>query len=303
MGRGAALPSLAVLVSVTPGATAQVDSGGASGACDLALEARQLAPVIDYDAFDLALATATVDWSVENRADAPCQVLVGVRDLADQPPPFVVGASGAPVTVTLADAQPAASQSTEAGSYLVTVGPNASRALQLDLAVPQGRVIEAGSYDQPFRIVFETTGGEQLAGPVEGTIRLAVPPRAQVNVAGADGRFGEAGFLDEVVFDDPRRGDRRRVFVQVRSNANATVTLSSRNGGVMVNEEAEGSAIAWSAEVSGVPLDLSAPSVVATTGPTQRRGASLPLDIVVGEATRRFAGTYTDLVTVTVTTE
>jgi hypothetical protein len=143
---------------------------------------------------------------------------------------------------------------------------------------------------------------DALSAPISKTTILEVvtPPRAQVNIAGASGRFG-AQSISVVDFGVLQSGLSRRVFVQVRANTAATLVLSSRNGGVLRNETLpEAAPIDYRASLDGQLLPANLTAQFAVAPPRTMDGVSLPFDMTIGTVEGAMAGRYSDVITIDV---
>lgn len=126
-----------------------------------------------------------------------------------------------------------------------------------------------------------------LAGTI-AAIALG-PPAADSRTAGSRVDFGEM-----------TGGDQRRVFLQVRANIIARLTIDSINRGLLklAKDDAAENAIRYTATLNGTAIDLRQHFETRLNLPRTIAGSSLPFDLRLGDVGAHVAGTYTDLLTI-----
>ncbi len=166
----------------------------------------------------------------------------------------------------------------------------------LRITIDDLRLMPPGQYDGEVEARLFSGAGELLDGPVLIQIRANVLPRAQANLAGANARTSYA----HVDFGTLQSGERARLMLQVRSNTQVTVQLTSQNGSELRLADAPGA--------PAIPYELAFDGEANAAGQgflrsprLSQAGEYYPIEIVVGPVTGVFAGRYNDIVTVTVT--
>lgn len=183
---------------------------------------------------------------------------------------------------------------------------NGAKKNLLKLVVPQGQFAPSGTYDDQLRLILYALDGgtpRQLGTDVVIAASALIPARAQINLAGSSSPvFGNMPATG-LYFGDLRKGAERDAYIQVRATSPVVLTVSSQNKGEMLHKVDAG-------QSRGIPYDLSveSQSLDLKTGPkridrTPGRGLQAEnyrLAVRILDADQRLAGTYEDIVTITV---
>ncbi|MEQ1811005.1 MAG: hypothetical protein ABL889_13820 [Terricaulis sp.] len=166
----------------------------------------------------------------------------------------------------------------------------------LRIAIEDLRLVPPGRYEGEVEARLFSLAGGLLDGPVLIHIRANVLPRAQANLAGANAGASYA----RVDLGTLQSGERARLMLQVRSNTQVTVQLTSQNGSELRLEGAP--------SAPSIPYELAFDGEANVAGQgfvrsprLSQAGEYYPIEIVVGPVRGVFAGRYNDIVTVTVT--
>lgn len=271
--------------------------------CDFSVDADSFFAVIDYDVFSFERAAATVKLPLTNNGDIPCLITLEVLDLNEAPPPFLLPEAGTSIRVNL-PSQVSNGQALSLNEPArISLPGRATTETAIDFFTPQQIVVPAGFYEYDLRINVRLQGSPDIIAQLLGEVVLNATPRAQVNIAGADGAFDENNFADRIEFRDPKEGDERQVFIQTRSNALTSLKLTSQNGARMNHVEVDNSYIGYDAFLGGQEIDLSSDVIIGNRPATDLRGVSTPLRIVIADSNLRYAGEYKDLITVEITAQ
>lgn len=257
---------------------------------------------LDYDPFALARTTGRWSFDVESRSDQLCEVdlalvddqHLGHADIAIDPSGVVIGIQAGP-----GDATPVPTAS--AGVWRVRLPPGRRTRLSLDATVTTHGVAPAGESATDLSLELRAPGSVVATGtalPVR--IVLATVPRAQMNIVGAAGTFGEGASVTRVDFGVLETGAQRRVFLQVRANGRARLSIASANGGYLMRTDhaANEAGVPYQAAFDGRAVDLARGWAEEFEPPASLAGASLPLDLTLGTVGPRPAGRYSDLLTI-----
>ena len=179
------------------------------------------------------------------------------------------------------------------------------REFLIRLSMPAGQTVPAGTYsDRIIARLFDRRGGGRLADERGLTLRAAVASRAEVNLARQPGLSFSAGRSYDVVdFGELETGESRAILVRVRSNAAYRISLESENLGQLMRRGGSGAAgdqIGYSARLDGDGLDLTAPIIALRNPLAPGASEELVFDVVIGDVSQARAGSYSDLITVTV---
>lgn len=192
----------------------------------------------------------------------------------------------------------------EPGVFRVQAAADAEVEAVLELVVLDPRVVEAGTYLHDLVVRLRDGVGLSAGRDVRVPLSLHALPRAQLNLAGALGSFGQGPSVSRVDFGVAEAGKTERVFVQSRTNAPARIRITSANKGVLRSEDdpEEGAGVRYSAVLDNRPLDLSQPAAVDVDPPRTFQGESLELLLTLGPVPPLRAGAYSDALTFEIST-
>lgn len=136
------------------------------------------------------------------------------------------------------------------------------------------------------------------ASPIH--VVLVSPPRAQMNIAGAAGAFGQGAPVSRVDFGELTTDKQRRVFLQIRANTTARLTIDSANKGYLKLTESSSpeDSVRYGANLNGTDIDLGQHYEAVLDLPRSIGGSSLPLDLRLDRVDAHMAGTYSDMITI-----
>ncbi len=267
-------------------------------ACELISESTPTAPSIDYDVYGFGTAIGSTEFDLRNAGDSNCELEILIEDLASFPPPFDFPQAGINVGVTAPSLQRPQDGNNRSGIFALSLPPSTSKRVQLDFFAEQLVSVPSGTYSQDIIIGVRRAGQNALLENFITNIALTAESRAQVNIAGASGVFDKGSYMDSVDFGEAKVGENRRVFIQTRSNAPATMTIRSENNGKMKHQSSTISNIGYSASLEGQLLDLSRPYVIPNLTETNIEGTSRSLDLTIESLNQAFAGQYTDRIVI-----
>ncbi len=191
------------------------------------------------------------------------------------------------------------------GAYIHSIGYSAlsGKHIQLDYAliIPEHIWASPESYSLSFDIALVNTldDSDVLALAVIDVFAI-VNPKLQANLAGQVSSFEEGVDVAIVDFGTLETGESKRLFIQVRGNSPALISLSSENQGAMVHSLNPKWRVDYSVIVDGQISDLSSPLELKRSVKRNFRGSAYPMDINVGDVMGRFAGKYRDVITIDV---
>lgn len=270
-------------------------------ACDLTLETPE-AVRIDYNPFAIGPSSGPLNLRLRNGSEAPCELRLRLVDDFDAPLAGVL-LGGVGVEFRPREASGLLQRDAEPGTFLLNVPAAGEAYAELDAAVIRNAVAEAGEHTSDLYLRIENVEGQLLLPRAPLRLILTSAPRAQVNIAGSSGAFGSGLTVDVIDFGVAATGLTRRAFVQLRANAESTLSIRSENRGVMRHGEfAEtGTVVPYSLELDGTPVDLTELWTRRINPPRTLEGISLPMDFTLGEITGQMSGRYEDLITIDVT--
>lgn len=291
-------------------ATVWIFAGSGAFACAVSIAGGGPRLLLAYNPFDPAAERLAASLQVVNRGGKPCDGALVFLKKGD------LGAAGAGKTTvaydiqnpatgaSLASADPGAAPLLPPGAFLAVpnLRPGEVRVVNYTVRAPAGQVIPPGAYSGAFEAVpYQGTGGQFSRAGSGASIALAIQVTAvmSVNIAGG----GQSTTLD---FGALSAGATRSVRLQVRSNRNFRLAASSENGGVMKLEPPAGDGLSWETPYTvrignGGEMSLKTEQRIAMpTAPTALGGASVPIEVKIGDASNKRAGRYKDVITVSV---
>ncbi|MHC3925699.1 hypothetical protein [Brevundimonas naejangsanensis] len=280
-------------------AAAALASSVSAQACDLAVRDGPQTVRIEYNPFAIGPSAGALDVGLENRGEAACDVRMSFTDdIGLEVTSVVLGNVGVQFRPREASGVQMADVQTAVFQYQLPAG--AKGQAQFDAAVVQGAVADAGEYGVNLRLVMKTADGEPIGAPIPVRLILQATPRAQLNLAGAAGAFGTGSSVEVVDFGEAIAGVTRRIFLQVRANTLATVSIASQHGGVMhrVEEAPNAPTLPYTVELAGDDVDLSALWTKQIDPPRTLAGISIPMTFVLGPVAGAMEGRYADVLTI-----
>ncbi len=259
--------------------------------------------IIEYDPFLAGSTVTPINFRLVNEGVEECTSLVAVSSDSELPS-FEYNFSTTDVAVELnALSNDASLRKTKTeGVFQSTIAAEESREFAISVVVTEDSVAAAGDHRLPLMVSLKTLDGDPTDNFAKQQVDLVLraKPRAQVNISGATGGFGEVGSLNNVDFGIAKMGKARRVFVQMRANTSSVLTIESQNRGVLTyqGDTKLDSTIAYEASLGDEPLDLSKGYEETYDVPKTFSGTSLPLDLTLGDPSAAAAGRYADIITI-----
>lgn len=273
-----------------------------ASACDALVIEQPSVLRIDYDPFASGLALGRMNFSVESRSAEPCAIDVVLLGSGRLPLDETdIGDSGVRVRFNSGAGDAAMATTATPGIWQVQLDPGKRYRLTLEVAVIRDAIAEAGEHIETLSMELRDSGAlsaDHAANPV--ILKLVSPPRAQMNIAGAAGTFGQGAAVSRVDFGEMTTNEQRRVFLQVRANTVARLTIDSANRGFLKLEDANAleASIGYDAILNGMEIDLRQHYEATLDLPRTIAGSSLPFDLRLGEVGAHVAGNYSDFITI-----
>ncbi|WP_205479344.1 hypothetical protein [Sphingomonas arenae] len=180
-----------------------------------------------------------------------------------------------------------------------------TRTIRLKAMIPAGQFAPAGLYEDQLTLrLYDVTDGvpQQVGSDVPLIIGGDVPARAQINLAGTSSSvFGSVNAAG-LSFGQLVTGAERDAYIQVRATAPVLLTISSANKGAMRHRsEPAATAIPYAFSVDGQALDLRGGPKRLDRNPARGLQAeNYRMAVRITDADNRQAGTYEDVITITV---
>ena len=188
--------------------------------------------------------------------------------------------------------------------YIQDFSINGRRLNQLEFGftvfVNESIYADAGIYTLPIvvELVDVVTDRVLIERLVE--LEVLVDIQLQANIAGADTRSVDRIRVPVIDFGTLKRGDSRRVSLHVKANTPAKIMIKSENKGRLLHEEQNGLYVDYSVNVDGEASTLESPLIITRDIAKTIEGSAYPMDVIIGDITSSFAGSYRDVITVEV---
>jgi hypothetical protein len=190
------------------------------------------------------------------------------------------------------------------GPFVLHLDSKETESITVRTTVPARQLVPRGDYYGDLAITAFGNGNQPItiaSPPV--TLRVRVPGRVEMTISGSisapfpTGPSGGAA----ISFGEAATGSKNQVYVHVWANGEVSISLDSENRGrLKLLDSATDGFIDYSARFDGVPAPLSSRYSVRRAPPMTQAGGAYELAITLGDTRSKFAGTYKDVITVTV---
>lgn len=255
-----------------------------------------------YDPFSGEIAEGTYSVTFVNDSAAQCSFTPKFQ--LQQPPFGLSKGSGRPVSYAILNLSEARDVTPRSGSTLrapagreIVLQPNESQSVLYKLVVDPGTVRDAGTFTQNVTIEaqdsqFRSFGGAQIL------LGLNVLPSARIGLAGAytvtDGQaLVNLGTLRQGVAPVPLQ-------LRVSSTGSYDISVTSANSGRLRLGSSDWT-VPYSIALGGNTVNLIGTQSVSGPAATGYRRDALPIQFIVGDVSNKRAGSYTDIVSISVT--
>lgn len=255
-----------------------------------------------YDPFGGSLPEATFGVTFMNEGSEDCRFTPQFE--LTQPPFGLSKGTGKPIKYALLnitdtdDVTPRAGRSIRNPSQRdMVLGPNETRNVLFKLLADPDDVRDAGTFTQDVTLEAQDSNFRTLAG-TRLVLGINVLPSARLGLAGAyamqDGQaVVNLGELRTGVAPVPLQ-------LRVNSTGRYDVSVSSANSGRLRLGSSEWY-VPYSVAIGGNSVNLLGPSTVSGSRESGFRRESLPIQFVIGDVSDRRAGTYSDVLSISVT--
>lgn len=153
---------------------------------------------------------------------------------------------------------------------------------------------QSGTYSAPIDMVFT---GRRSSETRRQTliIRAKVKASVQANFTGVRRLPGKTG-TSLLNFGHMESGQTERLGLQLRSNSDVDVTISSRHNGAMKNLNYEGEFLNYDMILGGHKVDLSSQDAVSLGTSVSRDGLTAPIEVTLDNFDKAAAGHYFDVI-------
>lgn len=269
--------------------------------CNLLLIDHTDSAIIEYDPFLAASALQKVQFELLNEGSESCTFdIVALTSIGEPSLTYAVANSNLRFDLRPADnSQLQTNAST--GVYSASIPANVSKLFEFDAIVMQDDVLAAQDHIVSVQFQLREPGSVSPNGPAwTSDVILRSVPRAQINVTGTAGSFGEGSSMNIVDFGLAQSGAKRKLFIQIRANTLSQLSIASQNQGKLHHKEKPDTAqpIPYTAHLTNEEIDLSGIVIRNYDLPPSYQGESLPFELTLGEVAGAMAGDYEDILTI-----
>lgn len=256
--------------------------------------------IINYDPFVPGVAIKQIKFTVENSARVECLLSLQVSPPEKAPElEFTFTETGVIFELRPAEEQAVLVRTNVAGVYQATIPSATVTELIFEAVITKDAVAAAADHTLPIQFQLNSVADEALVNEEwVSNVVLRSLPRAQVNLSGTSGGFGEVGSMSVVDFGIAKTGATRSLFVQLRSNTRSKLTVESENKGVLKHKvhPKEAPPIEYIVELDKKVIDLSKKYEAEYDLPKTYAGQSVPLKLTLGDVDGAMAGKYNDII-------
>lgn len=255
-----------------------------------------------YDPFDSAIPEGTFGVTFVNEGTAECRFTPTFE--LSQPPFGLSKGTGKPIGYALLnltdtqDVTPRVGRTQRTPSQrMLTLGANASRTLLFKLVADPDDVKESGTFTQDVTLEAQDASFRSLGG-TRIVLGIDVLPSARIGLAGAytmsDGHaVVDLGELRPGVAPVPLQ-------LRVASTGSYDLSVTSVNSGRLRLGSTEWY-VPYSLAIGGNSVNLTGMRMISGSTNGNLRRDALPIQFVIGNTSDRRAGTYSDVISISVT--
>jgi hypothetical protein len=262
--------------------------------CNLALQggSNQLTT---YDPFAASDEMVVLELNVTNSGPDTCQARLFVEPTSGQR--VLIG--GADQLSYRFDGTPSGSGT---GPFFIDLAPGATRTLPVRVILDKQQVVPRGTYTADLQARLEPMDDDVLSAvPLGFAMNVQVPARVEMSISGLPSTNIATSSMAPAAIDlqEMYEGQVGRAYVNVWSNGSVTVSLWSDNDGrLLLDGRPTAPAVNYTASFDGQPVSF--PASIGRSPPMSITGAAYELAVTVGSLQGRFAGRYSDTITVEV---
>lgn len=182
----------------------------------------------------------------------------------------------------------------------LSINLEAGRSVQFNprLYIPRGQSATSGQYDSQIDAVF-LGSGDNFEKRVAFHFGASVQASVQANFVGVD-RLRARGKYGVVRLGELKPGLRRTIGLQLRSNSDVDVSISSENLGTLEHNSMDDIGIGYDMRIGGQNIDLSSREEVVLPADLSHDGLTNSIEVELDDYGNAPAGRYGDIIHVRV---
>lgn len=285
-----------------PGCLAFLACPGAAAACEVAIVSESSVIRVDYDPFEFVRSAGQTKFELVNKGEQDCELaIILLDDMRQSIETAAISDTGVTLRFAARARQSALVPGGVPGTWRLGLPSGTQTDLVIEALVIEDAIAAAGLHELALTLEIRNLAGDDgvlFAAPLR--TELLTRSRAQMNIVGAAGSFGEGENVASVDFGVITANTVRRVYLQMRANTDARLSIDSANRGRLKRNDAlpEETGITYGAILSDEEVSLSQHWERIISPPQTVAGSSLPFDLVIGEISAQPAGAYSDVLTI-----
>ncbi len=259
---------------------------------------------VNYNPFENRPTQALLKVNISNTGSSPCALDVNI--IPDSGRNRLTGPGGAiRFNVVNADDWRISRRGQVSASLRTTLpaGP-VTRTFDLPLRIREGQIRGPGTYNEALRIELIQRNNPGQSVPLSESVDFSAVINARVDayLSFSRGAFGTGQNVNVFDLGILQTGLKDSVYLQLRGNTAAKVTVQSQNGGKLIHQDNPSLGdIDYKMLVAGKSADMNSPVTVVRNLPPLERGRSFALTFIIGQVNAQMAGVYKDIINVDVT--
>ena len=258
----------------------------------------------NYNPFDSSPATAQLEFSIFNDSDTTCDLEI---DLMASRGNRTLDGPGKKLDFEIVNSGGWSLNSS--GKTLATinrsVSPNQTLYLTISFRIPINQVSIPGQYSEAIHIdVFDTSLGSKknkyIISSTDHDLTANIESRVEARVSSSSGNYGNGSSLSVMDFGILESNMKEDMYLQLRGNTDASVTVSSLNNGSLQNTRDVAETIDYTLRFGNNYYNLSAPFQESVSINPQMSGKSVRMRYIIGSVDGKLGGLYKDTLNITV---
>mgnify|MGYP006268072175 CR=1 FL=1 len=272
--------------------------------CDPSVSTSGSSLAVNYNPFETNPTDALLKVNISNAGSSPCVLELNI--VPDSGRNRLTGPGGAiRFSVVNADDWRISRRGQVSASLRTTLpaGP-VSRTFDLPFRIKEGQIKGPGTYSEALRIELKERNKPGRSALLSDSVDFSAVINARVDafLSFSRGAFGTGQSVNVFDLGILQTGLKDSVYLQLRGNTAARVTVQSQNGGKLIHQDNPSlGSIDYKMRVAGRPADMNSPVTVVRSLPPLERGRSFGLTFIIGQVNAQMAGVYKDIINVDVT--
>jgi len=270
----------------------------ARNSCDLSIQPIGETRVDDYNALSRQIQLEQIRLRLRNNGNRDCVGRIVFRRIDGDG--RLIGPQGAMLDYLIVDERNFNQQlfdprTARQNGLSIRVKANSTREIRPRLFVKRNQFGISGTYRSTIEAVFQPRGRPDNDSTALVRLAANVIPGVQANFVGIS-RGGRGNAASVLRLGEIEPGMRRTLGLQLRSNTDVDVEVSSRNRGRLLRRARDAGSIGYQMNIGGSTVDLGTASSLVLPARVERRGRTSRIEIQVENFENAPAGQYGDTI-------